>query len=131
MKVYKKYLHLFLLGLLIFSGCSTTKEVTITKVDVKSEIDQKEKDSKKKAMDHFINGSIAETKGDYATAVLEFQDALNLDPSAGVYYALGKNYYYLNKLSLAIQNSRKAVELNPDQKEYYCCKKNWFHDESN
>jgi len=118
-KVYKKYLHLFFLGLLIFSGCSTTKEVTITKVDVKSEIDQKEKDHKKKAMDHFIDGSIAEAKGDYATAVLDFQDALNLDPSAGVYYALGKNYYNLNKLSLAIQNARKAVELNPKQKEYY------------
>ena len=119
MKVYKKYLHLIFLGLLIFSGCSATKEVTITKVDVKSEIDQKEKDHKKKAMDHFIDGSIAEAKGDYATAVLDFQDALNLDPSAGVYYALAKNYYNLNKLSLAIQNARKAVELNPKQKEYY------------
>lgn len=116
---YIKYIQLSLTAILFFGGCSSTKEVTITKVKVNSEIEQKEQDYKKKAMEHFINGSIAETKGDYASAVLEFQDALNLDPSAGVYYALGKNYYYLNKLSLAIQNSRKAIELNPEQKEYY------------
>jgi len=105
--------------LLFSSGCSSNQEITKTKIETRSEIDRADKDYKKKAMDHFINGSIAEAKGDFATAVLEFQDALNLDPSAGVYYALGKNYYNLNKLSLAIQNSRKAVELNPNQKEYY------------
>jgi tetratricopeptide (TPR) repeat protein len=116
---YKKYIQLSLTAIWFLWGCSSTKEVTITKVNVNSEIEQKEQDYKNKAMEHFINGSIAETKGDFASAVLEFQDALNLDPSAGVYYALGKNYYYLNKLSLAIQNSRKAIELNPEQKEYY------------
>ena len=94
-------------------------EITKTEVETKSEIEETDKDYKKKALDHFINGSIAEAKGDYATAVLEFQDALSLDTNAGVYYALGKNYYNLNKLSLAIQNARKAVDLNPDQKEYY------------
>ena len=116
---YKKYLFSVFIGLLFSFGCSSSKEITQNKIETKSEIDRAEKDYKKKAMDHFINGSIAETKGDFATAVLEFQDALNLDPSAGVYYALGKNYYNLNKLSLAIQNSRKAIELNPYQKEYF------------
>ena len=116
---HKKYLYLVFIGLLVSFGCSSNKEITQVKVETKNEIDRTDKDYKKKAMDHFINGSIAEAKGDYASAVLEFQDALSLDPSAGVYYALGKNYYGLNKLSLAIQNSRKAVELNPNQKEYF------------
>ena len=65
----------------------------MTEVESTSGVDDKENDFKKRAMDHFINGSIAEAKGDYASAVLEYQDALNLDPSAGIYYALGKNYY--------------------------------------
>lgn len=117
--INKKYVYLVFGGFLFSFGCSSNQEITQTKIETRSEIDQTDKDYKKKAMDHFINGSIAEAKGDYAAAVLEFQDALNLDPSAGVYYALGKNYYNLNKLSLAIQNSRKAVELNPNQKEYY------------
>src|SRR3990170_310825 len=117
--IYKKYLFLIFVGFLFSFGCSSNQEITKTKIATKSEIDRADQDFKKKAMDHFINGSIAEAKGDFATAVLEFQDALNLDPSAGVYYALGKNYYNLNKLSLAIQNSRKAIELNPYQKEYF------------
>ena len=115
----KKYLNLVFVGTLLVFGCGSNLEITKTQVETKSEIERTDKDYKKKAMDHFINGSIAEVKGDYASAVLEFQDALNLDPSAGVYYALGKNYFNLNKLSLAIQNSRKAVELNPNEKEYY------------
>lgn len=115
----KIYLVSLLLPITILMGCSSSNEVSITNIETKSAIDEKEKDISKQAMGHFINGSIAETKGDYATAVLEFQDALNLDPSAGVYYALGKNYYYLNRISLALQNARKAVQLNPNQKEYY------------
>jgi tetratricopeptide (TPR) repeat protein len=107
------------LSAIFFASCSQSKEISISKVETQKRIDEKDKDFKKKAMDHFINGSIAESKGDYASAVLEFQDALNLDPSAGVYYALGKNYYYLNKLSLAIQNAKRAVQLSPGQKEYY------------
>lgn len=104
---------------LILSACISQKEISITEVNTAEAIEEKHNDFKKRAMEHFINGSIAEAKGDYATAILEFQDAANLDPSSGIYYALGKNYYYLNKLSLAIQNVRKAVELNPTQKEYY------------
>ncbi len=115
----KKLLLPLIFIVLILIGCSSSKEIAVTEVESTSGVDDKENDFKKRAMDHFINGSIAEAKGDYASAVLEYQDALNLDPSAGIYYALGKNYYYLNKLSLAIQNSRKAVHLDPNQKEYY------------
>lgn len=115
----KSFLLSLSAGSLILFGCSSSVEITKKDVDTGSEVERFEKDFKKKAMDHFINGSVAETKGDYASAVLEFQDALALDPSAGIYYALGKNYYYLNKLSLAIQNARKAVQLDPNQKEYY------------
>jgi len=117
--VYKNYMFLVFIVFLSYFGCSSNVEITKTEVETKSEIEETDKDYKKKALDHFINGSIAEAKGDYANAVLEFQDALSLDTNAGVYYALGKNYYNLNKLSLAIQNARKAVDLNPDQKEYY------------
>lgn len=100
-------------------GCSSSVEITKTKVELSEETEQVNKDFKKKAMDHFVNGSISEARGDYASAILEFQDALNLDPSAAIYFSLGKNYLNLNKLSLAIQNASKAVELNPNQKEYF------------
>lgn len=115
----KKYLHLFFVVSLLLIGCSSSQEITTTKVETENIINKTDEDYKTRAMNHFISGSIAEAKGDYASAVLEFQDALSLDPNAGIYYALGKNYFHLNKLALALQNARKAVELNSGQKEYY------------
>lgn len=101
--------------ILILSGCSSQKEVV---VEGEKKIAQNSVSSKEAALEHFIDGSIAESKGDYATAILEFQDALRLDPDAGIYYALAKNYYFLNKLSLALQNAKESVELSPEKIEY-------------
>lgn len=112
-----KYEIIFSVFFSLWIGCSSSTEITSTKVETAKAINQFEVDTKKKALDHFISGSVAEAKGDYAAAILEYQDALSLDPDAGIYYALAKNYYYLNKLSLAIQNGRKAIELDPNQKE--------------
>ncbi|MER3522806.1 MAG: hypothetical protein C4326_01725, partial [Ignavibacteria bacterium] len=70
------------------------------------------------ATQHVINGSLFEMRGDYAQAVLEFQDALRYDKSAGIYFALAKNYAALNKHSLAIESARQAVRLDPDNVEY-------------
>jgi tetratricopeptide (TPR) repeat protein len=109
-----RFLVSIIFSSLIIVGCSSQKEISNTQNDDKivSSID------KKKALEYFINGSAAESKGDYATAILEFQDALKYDNSGGVYYALAKNYFFLNKLPSALQNSRKSVELEPDNLEY-------------
>jgi len=103
---------------LIIVSCSSQQNV----IDDQTEIQEIYDDSggnHKKAMEHFINGSILETKGNYAAAILEFQDALRLDPDAGVHYALAKNYRIIDKIPLALQHSRKAIELSPDKIEYY------------
>lgn len=106
-----------LLLILIISGCSSQKEMMMKSVD-----DQKVDSStinEKKAKDHFIKGSVLELKGDYSGAVLEYQDALKLDPKAGIHYALAKNYNSLNKVPLALQHAKTAVELSPEKIEYY------------
>ncbi len=100
------------------AGCSSTKEVTTVKKTISSH-DKNETKNKNEALDHFINGSVLEAKGEYAEAILEFQDAIRLDPAAGVYYALAKNYMIINKIPLALQNSKKAIELSPEKVEYY------------
>lgn len=107
---------------LLFAGCSSTEN--ITKHNEQIQDDEQISDTsnpveaRNKAMEYFINGSVLETKGDYAGAILEFQDALKYDRSAGIYYAIGKNYYYLGKTPQALQNAKKAVALNQDQIEY-------------
>ena len=117
MRTFTKILPIFFICLL-FISCSDQKETIKEKKENPAEL-KKEKENKREAMEHFINGTTAETKGDYASAILEFQDAVRLDKSAGIYYALAKNYYYINKLSLALQNVKRAVELDSSETDYY------------
>lgn len=111
----KKYLTLLLLSLLI-AGCSgsdvTKNSITIDSKDEEPEI------LKNKAIDHFVNGSIAESRGDYSTAIKEFNQALNYDSSAGIYYALAKNYFVINKLADALKYSKRSVALDSSETEY-------------
>jgi tetratricopeptide (TPR) repeat protein len=107
---------------LVWYGCSSAKQATVNEETLQNDEQISDTvnpfDAKNKAMEYFINGSILEVKGDNAGAILEFQDALKYDTSAGIYYALAKNYFYLRKTPQALQNSKKAVSLNPAQLEY-------------
>ncbi|OGU74310.1 MAG: hypothetical protein A2V93_04860 [Ignavibacteria bacterium RBG_16_34_14] len=102
----------------LFESCSSQQEI-IKDESQFSESEERPLSDKEKALQHFIKGSILESKGDYAAAILEFQEVLSLDPSSGVHYALAKNYRMINKIPLAIQHSKKAIELSPDKVEYY------------
>jgi tetratricopeptide (TPR) repeat protein len=70
------------------------------------------------ALQKFIDGSLYETKGNFAQAILEYQDALRYERNAGIYFALAKNYTALGKHALAIEAAREAVRLEPDNLNY-------------
>ncbi len=100
-----KYFLYIAIIISLLVGCSGTKEVNqATTNEQFEEVDN----PKEKAMEHFLNGSIAEQEGDYLTAVLEYQNALKYDKSGGIYYALAKSYLANNKLSNALQSIRLA-----------------------
>jgi tetratricopeptide (TPR) repeat protein len=111
----KKYFALALLAFFMI-GCSTsdvsqsgsTSDQTISDPEV----------LKQKAVEHFVNGSIAESKGDYSTAIKEFNEALDYDTSAGICYVLAKNYFAVNKLGNALKYSKLAVKLDSSNTEY-------------
>ena len=107
----------FTLLLLGFIGCSSSVK---TVEGNESGIQQKsfKPDTKRKALDLFLNGTNADAKGNYAAAILEYQEAAQLDASAGIYYAIAKDYFFLNKLSFALQNITKAVGIEPGNVEY-------------
>ncbi len=73
---------------------------------------------KQNAERYFIQGAVDEVKEKYAEAILEYQEALRYSKSAGIYYALGKAYTKLNKLFLALQNTKQAVKLDSNQIDY-------------
>ena len=74
--------------------------------------------NKDKAVKHFIDGSILSTKGRYAEAILEYQEALKYDNTAGINYAMSKDYLRLNKLPQARDFSKKAVDMDSTNTEY-------------
>jgi tetratricopeptide (TPR) repeat protein len=109
----KKYLIAGVIALTI-AGCSGTE---VTKRDTMDKSIDPE-NAKKKALEHFVNGSIAESKGDYSTAIKEFNEALSYDSSAGICFALAKNYFALNKLGNALTFSKLSVRLDSTNTEY-------------
>ncbi len=113
--IMKKYIALLLLSIFVLS-CSSSD---ITKEN--ESVDQTITDPnsrKQKAVEHFVNGSIAESIGDYTTAINEFNEALNYDTSAGICFELAKNYYAINKLGNALKFSKLSVELDSVKTDY-------------
>jgi tetratricopeptide (TPR) repeat protein len=100
----------YALILLFISGCASQKE--LPQKDEKEQIQQRDKD-KAAALQHFIDGSVLESKGEYAQAIVEYQDALRYDKDPAIYYALAKNYSSLGKHALAAQMADEAVRLDP------------------
>ena len=100
---------------LFLFGCSSGSHVVQQPAPAKETVSDAARDA---ALQHYINGSLFETKGEFANAVLEYQDAIRLDPNHAIYFALAKCYSALNKHSLAIEAGRKAVALAPDNLDY-------------
>ncbi len=72
----------------------------------------------KLAQDFFVKGALHDIKGEYPSAILEYQEALKLDEQAGIHYAISKDYLLIQKLAPALEHSRKAVKLSPKDAEY-------------
>lgn len=71
------------------------------------------------ALHHFLEGSVLDTKQDYAKAILEYQDALRYKDDAAVYHAIAKDYSILGKNELAMQMGHEAVRLSPTNRAYH------------
>ncbi len=110
----KIFLSLF--SLIIVISCSANLQET--KQTITEEEKAKINKQKEFAQQLFIDASLLDLEGKYAEAILDYQEALKLDPSAGIYYALGKDYFKLNKLLPALENTQKAVELEGENTEY-------------
>jgi len=113
-----KYFVVVLIALVLI-GCSSEKELQKEKKK-SSEIEfMRPEDRGKYALNHFINGSVAEAKGDYSVAIEEYQASIDLDTSAASFYSIAKCYFMLDKIPKALSNSKKAILLNSDRIEYY------------
>ncbi|HEX9006440.1 MAG TPA: tetratricopeptide repeat protein [Bacteroidota bacterium] len=101
---------------LLITGCSSlpgTAEKSLSPAEKKFQEGQHEM-----ALQHFIDGSVFELRGDNARAVIEYQEALGFEKNHTVYFALSRAYGALGKNLPAIEAGREAVRLKPDNIEY-------------
>jgi tetratricopeptide (TPR) repeat protein len=100
-----------MMAIAALAGCSSQKEIQLPKKESEAE-ERIRSEQKSIALQHFIDGSLFESKNEYAQAIIEFQDALRYDKDPAIYYALAKNYSALNKFALAAEAAREAVKLD-------------------
>lgn len=110
----KEFILLF--AIIILTSCSSN----IQRIEDNGKHEQKDKNNKSEeyAKQLFIDASLLDLEGKYAEAILDYQEALRLDPQSGIFYALAKDYLKLNKLLPALENSKQAVKLESENLEY-------------
>lgn len=70
------------------------------------------------ALSHFMQGEFLMNQGNYALAILEFQDAIALDPNAAtIHVSIADAYRRLGKNKRTENHLRIAIELNPEENE--------------
>jgi tetratricopeptide (TPR) repeat protein len=112
----KTNLSLFLVALAAgFIGCTSVKETAQQPQEVKKDAQLQERlkeYQRDRALARLVQGSVYDVTGDYANAILEYQEALQLYPQAATEYAISKDYSALGKHALAAQHGAEAVRLD-------------------
>ncbi|MCL5267769.1 MAG: tetratricopeptide repeat protein [Bacteroidetes bacterium] len=117
--MYKFAVIALVISTLAIGGCSTTKETLKQGADKTSQPDLIALDPNyRAAMDHFIDGNLNDVVGDYANAILDYQDALRHYRAPAILDAMAHDYVRLGKSEIAIGEARQAVDLSPDNINY-------------
>ncbi len=78
----------------------------------------KSEDNESLALNYFMQGQFLMNQGNYALAVIEFQDALTLDPNAGtIHISIAEAYRNIGKEKRSINHLMIALELNPEDQD--------------
>uniref|UniRef100_UPI004049C9A4 tetratricopeptide repeat protein n=1 Tax=Ignavibacterium sp. TaxID=2651167 RepID=UPI004049C9A4 len=113
-----KYL---IISLIVFSilSCSSSNVVKSSEESVKTSVLLTTEQLKKIALENFIDGNIYLQQGNYAAALKKFETALQFDTTAGLLYTYSRTALFSNKLKIALEAARKAVELDSSQSDYF------------
>jgi tetratricopeptide (TPR) repeat protein len=118
-RVFGLYVFAWVLSAALLA-CTGTKEASREDAAPKPReaARQQPRPNRDAAVQHFVEGSLSDLKGDYAKAILEYQDALRLDKDPAIYYALSRDYKFLGKYYLAAENGKEATRLDPTNVTY-------------
>ena len=111
-RMYQNLIFLFfiLLGLSCHSG-SQISPSDLPPIDQTKE----ETTVNPEALQHFMDGQLYMSQGNYSMAVIMFQEALRLDPDVStIHISLGECFWALEKPDRAVFHLERAIYLNPD-----------------
>jgi tetratricopeptide (TPR) repeat protein len=100
------------------AGCSSGSKETAVQKKQHEDRAVSEQD-RSAAMQLFIDGSLKESKGQFAEAILDYQDALRSDHDPAIFYALAKSYAQLRRFAPAAENAEMAIRHDPKKIEYH------------
>ncbi len=63
------------------------------------------------AMEHFVDGNLDDVQGEFAQAILDYQDALRYYKDAAILDAMAQDYIRLGKSDMAIEQAHEAISL--------------------
>ena len=115
----------FIFSLLVFSNCVQRPAVIVEDPigieEVQSESNHKIKTKPNEnviAIAHFMDGQLFMSQGNYSMAILEFQDALELDPEAAtIIVSMAECYWKLGKAKKSEELLFNALNLDPNDYE--------------
>ncbi len=106
-------------AMMIVEGCSSISRSLKSSDQDTTQVDMIANDPKyRAAMDHFVDGNLNDVSGEYAQAILDYQDAIRYYLSAAILDAMAQDYIRLGKSDMAIQKSHEAVSLAPADLNY-------------
>ncbi|MBC8346014.1 MAG: tetratricopeptide repeat protein [Candidatus Marinimicrobia bacterium] len=108
---------IFLLTLILF-GCGTTSSKTPSPQNQVKLESIGEKTPNPEGLRHFMDGQMMMNQGDFAMAILEFQQALELDPGVGaIHTSIAESYWNLGKPDMAEKHLNIAIGLDPSDEQ--------------
>jgi tetratricopeptide (TPR) repeat protein len=115
----KRCFILFFTGIIVIvTGCSSGKETAKEPAINSAQTQQDEKDHSA-AMQLFIDGSLKESKGQFADAILDYQEALRYDHDGAIFFAMAKCYAQLRRFPPAAESVIEAIEHDSMKVEYH------------
>ena len=88
--------------------------IILTNFFVFSSLKSNDASSKDLAIHHFMQGEFLLNQGNYALAVLEFQDAISIDPNAStIHVSIADAYRRLGRAKHAEDHLKIAIDLDP------------------
>ena len=105
--------------LIVFlTGCQSTKPDISLEENREPEQNEANENPNPEALKYFMNGQMLMNQGDFPMAIIEFQEALNLDPNVGtIYTSIAECYWNIGKPELSMKNLRIAISKDPNDEE--------------